>query len=212
VFLGGSPASGPLRARRGTAVVAQIPADTNPPRGSSHIMKRYHHSPPRTWVFRGNMKMSRVCSSCMPAAFLHHIRFMGNGHEQSVRTRMMKIIKSGNPMRAPSPPGLSEVRRGSAVFTNMLTGTDPLRGRPVGGSGVHHKKKETDNHSITHLCLIQFSGEILVPGSDLTGGRPDGPEGGGFCHEKTLRKFRYTGACSGPGCTVIPSPAGFWRS
>jgi hypothetical protein len=31
----------------------------------------------------------------------------------------------------------SEERRGSAVFTHMLTGTDPLRGRPVGGSGVH---------------------------------------------------------------------------
>jgi hypothetical protein len=23
------------------------------------------------------------------------------------------------------------------VFTTMLTGTDPLRGRPVGGSGVY---------------------------------------------------------------------------
>ena len=37
------------------------------------------------------------------------------------------------------PQGLSEVRRGSAVFTTMLTGTDPLRGRPVRGSGVHRK-------------------------------------------------------------------------
>jgi hypothetical protein len=34
---------------------------------------------------------------------------------------------------------LSEARRGSAVFTNMLTGTDPPRGRPVGGGGVHRK-------------------------------------------------------------------------
>jgi hypothetical protein len=25
------------------------------------------------------------------------------------------------------------------VFTTMLTGTDPLQGRPVGGSGVHRK-------------------------------------------------------------------------
>jgi hypothetical protein len=25
------------------------------------------------------------------------------------------------------------------VFTTMLTGTDPLRGRPVRGSGVHRK-------------------------------------------------------------------------
>jgi hypothetical protein len=32
-----------------------------------------------------------------------------------------------------------EARRGSAVFTDMLTGTDPLRGRPVRGSGVHRK-------------------------------------------------------------------------
>ena len=37
------------------------------------------------------------------------------------------------------PQGLSEAQRGSAVFTHMLTGTDPLRGRPVGGSGVHRK-------------------------------------------------------------------------
>jgi len=38
-----------------------------------------------------------------------------------------------------TPQGLSEARRGSAVFTNMLTGTDPPRGRPVGGGGVHRK-------------------------------------------------------------------------
>jgi hypothetical protein len=48
----------------------------------------------------------------------------------------MKIIKPYNVMRAPSPLGLSEARRGSAVFTNMLIDTDPLRGRPVGESGV----------------------------------------------------------------------------
>jgi hypothetical protein len=32
-----------------------------------------------------------------------------------------------------------EARRGSAVFATMLTGTDPLRGRPATGSGVHRK-------------------------------------------------------------------------
>jgi hypothetical protein len=32
-----------------------------------------------------------------------------------------------------------EVRQGSAGITHMLTGTDPLRGRPVGGCGVHRK-------------------------------------------------------------------------
>jgi hypothetical protein len=32
-----------------------------------------------------------------------------------------------------------EARRGSAVFTPMRTSTDPLRGRSVGGSGVHRK-------------------------------------------------------------------------
>ena len=42
-------------------------------------------------------------------------------------------------MRAPSPLGLSEARPGSAVFTNMLIDTDPPRGRPVGGGGVHRK-------------------------------------------------------------------------
>jgi len=51
----------------------------------------------------------------------------------------MKIIKPCNFMWAPSPLGLSEARRGSAVFINMLTGTDPPRGRPVGGEGVHRK-------------------------------------------------------------------------
>jgi hypothetical protein len=54
-----------------------------------------------------------------------------------VHTRTMKIIKpwhDGFPLQS-----LSEVRRGSAVFTTMLTGTDPLWGRPVGGSGVHRK-------------------------------------------------------------------------
>jgi hypothetical protein len=37
------------------------------------------------------------------------------------------------------PQGLSEARRGSVVFPNMLTDTDPPRGRPVGGGGVHRK-------------------------------------------------------------------------
>jgi len=51
----------------------------------------------------------------------------------------MKIINSSNFYEGSPPQGLSEARRGSAVFTNMLIDTDPLRGRPVGGSGVHHK-------------------------------------------------------------------------
>ena len=42
-------------------------------------------------------------------------------------------------MRAHSPHGLSEARRGGTVFTNMLIDTDPPRGRPVGGGGVHRK-------------------------------------------------------------------------
>jgi len=49
----------------------------------------------------------------------------------------MKIIK---PWHDGFPPqGLSEAQQGSAVFTTMLTGTDPLRGRPFGCSGVHRK-------------------------------------------------------------------------
>ncbi len=35
--------------------------------------------------------------------------------------------------------GLSEALRGSAVFTNMLTGTDPLRGLPARDSRGHRK-------------------------------------------------------------------------
>ena len=38
-------------------------------------------------------------------------------------------------MRAPLPPGLSEARRGSAVFTTKLGDPDPPQGRPVGGGG-----------------------------------------------------------------------------
>jgi len=39
-----------------------------------------------------------------------------------------------------SPPqGPSGARRGSAVFSDMLIITDPPRGRPFGGGGVHRK-------------------------------------------------------------------------
>ena len=58
-------------------------------------------------------------------------------HELRFTPELKKIIKpwhDGFPSQ-----GLYEIRRGSAVFTNMLTGTDPLRGRPFGGSGVHRK-------------------------------------------------------------------------
>ena len=51
----------------------------------------------------------------------------------------LKTIKPCNFMRAPSPLGFSEARRGNAVFTNMLIDTDPPQGRPVGGGGVHRK-------------------------------------------------------------------------
>jgi hypothetical protein len=47
-------------------------------------------------------------------------------------------------MRAPLPPGLSEARRGIAVFTTMLGDPDPPRqGRPVGGGGfiAHNYEK-----------------------------------------------------------------------
>jgi len=40
----------------------------------------------------------------------------------------MKIINPWNSMRTPPHQGLSEARRGSAVFTNMLRDTDPPRG------------------------------------------------------------------------------------
>jgi len=51
----------------------------------------------------------------------------------------MKIIKPCNFYEGSPPQGLSEARRGSAVFANMLIDTDPPRGRPVGGGGVHRK-------------------------------------------------------------------------
>ncbi len=38
-------------------------------------------------------------------------------------------------MRAPSPPGLSEARRGSAVFTNMLIDLIRRGGAPSGAAG-----------------------------------------------------------------------------
>jgi hypothetical protein len=56
-----------------------------------------------------------------------------------VLTRTMKIIKPCNFMRVPSPHGLSEARRGSAMLKNMHIDTDMPRGRPVGGTGGHRK-------------------------------------------------------------------------
>jgi len=38
-----------------------------------------------------------------------------------------------------SPQGPSGARRGSSVFSLMLTDVDPTRGPPFGGAGVHHK-------------------------------------------------------------------------
>jgi len=46
-----------------------------------------------------------------------------------------------NPKYECSPPqGLSEQRRGSAVFSDMLIVPDPPRGRPVGGGGTYHNR------------------------------------------------------------------------
>ncbi len=74
-------------------------------------------------------------SLCQKSDFQDLLKTGMNG----VRTRTMKIIKSYNFMRAPRLRASPRQQRGSAVFANMLTGTDPLRGRPVGGSGVYHK-------------------------------------------------------------------------
>ena len=62
-------------------------------------------------------------------------------------------------MRAPRLRAFPEARRGSAVFTNMLIGTDPPRGRPVGGGGVHRKKLWGIKHSITYIRLMYFHGK-----------------------------------------------------
>jgi len=48
----------------------------------------------------------------------------------------MKIMKF---QEDPPPQGLSEARRGCAVFANIFIDTNPPRGRPVGGGGVHRK-------------------------------------------------------------------------
>jgi len=80
---------------------------------------------------------------------------LGSGETfmKGVHTQTMKIIKPGNFMRAPSPHGLSEARRGSAGFPNMLTGTDPPRGRPVGGGGfIPNNYDEQTIHQF--ICLI----------------------------------------------------------
>jgi len=64
----------------------------------------------------------------------------------------MKIIKL---FYEDSPPqGLSEARRGSAVFATMLIDTDPPRGRPVGGGGVHRNAGFTFRAITT---LVQLS-------------------------------------------------------
>ncbi len=48
-----------------------------------------------------------------------------------VLTRTMKIVN----IRRPPPQGLSEARRDREV--NCILVTDPPRGRPSGGGGVH---------------------------------------------------------------------------
>jgi len=60
------------------------------------------------------------------------------------------------------PQGLSEARRGSTVFTHMLTGTDPLRGRPVGSSGFIASNQEIKSF-IASISLIHFM--VIPPGS-----------------------------------------------
>ena len=61
-----------------------------------------------------------------------------------VLTQTMKIIKPCNFIDGSPPQGLSEARRGSAMFTNMLSDTDPPWGRPVGGRGgfIAHNYEE----------------------------------------------------------------------
>jgi len=71
-----------------------------------------------------------------------------NRHE--LRFTPLKIIK---PWHDGFPPqGLSEVRRGSAVFTNMLTGTDPLRGRPISGAAGFIASNQEVKSFITYIC------------------------------------------------------------
>jgi hypothetical protein len=52
-----------------------------------------------------------------------------------------------------------EARRGSAVFTNMLTGTDPLLAAPRQGQRVSSQVIRRLHHSITCILFIHFHGK-----------------------------------------------------
>ena len=64
-------------------------------------------------------------------------------------------------MRAPSPLGLSEARRGSAVFTNMLIDTDPPRGHPPWSDN----SEKVIQHN--HKAQGRFGGTGTVPSVKL---------------------------------------------
>jgi hypothetical protein len=55
-----------------------------------------------------------------------------------------------------------EARRGSAVFTNMLTGSDPLLAAPRQGQRVSSQVIRRLNHSITCILLIHFHGKYYL--------------------------------------------------
>jgi hypothetical protein len=55
-----------------------------------------------------------------------------------------------------------EARRGSAVFTNMLTGTDPLLAAPRQGQRGSSQVIRRLNHSITCILFNSFSWEIIA--------------------------------------------------
>jgi hypothetical protein len=64
---------------------------------------------------------------------------LGETHMKVSSHPILKIIKPRNFYEGSPHQGLSEARQGNAVFTNMFIDTDPPRGRPVGGGGVHRK-------------------------------------------------------------------------
>jgi len=50
------------------------------------------------------------------------------------------------------PQGLSEARRGREVFEFFLV-TDPPRGRPFGGGGVHHYFEKSSAHQNLNIKI-----------------------------------------------------------
>ena len=97
-----------------------------------------------------------------------------------------------------------EARRGSAVFTTMLTGTDPLLAAPRQGQRGSSQVIRRLHHSITCILFNSFSGEILPTThfSAIARMTPSLPRGGGNPRGKSPLYpqffFQMRGYCHAP--------------